>query len=210
MRTIYGVKVLSEEDLFDTCGRPRNIMDFVKMNIEDTLESLSDARHDYWHKPDFQSNEFKFSFIPIDAIENYVIFKTVERSMDLAVEYMITTSGIDRAKLIANAAKERIDECIEYYSYNSEVVPKSVCMVFIYDIKSETVKDICVTIPDKIIDKINSPMEYTCSKCSFTEKSDSLPENMMYSIVNDRVTYFCNRCARKTTHHTVHVGEEFN
>lgn len=210
MRTIYGTKVLTEGDLFDTCGRPKNIMDFVKMNIEETLKELDEARYSYWHQQEFQSNEFKLSFIPIDVIENYVIFKTVEKSMDLAVDYMVTTNGIDRAKLIAKAAKDRIDECIEYYADNMIIIPNSVCMIFIHDIKTELVKDICVTIPRKIIDRIEAPTEYTCSKCGFTEKAEVLPDNMMYSIINNKVTYFCNSCSRKVDCHVVHVGEEFN
>lgn len=211
MRTIYGVKVLTEEDLFDTCGRPKNIMDFVKMNIEDTLEALSEAKQDFWHSPDFQSNEFKLSFIPIDAIENYVMYKTVEKSMGLARDYMVTNNGIEKSELIAEAAKQRIDDCLEYYSYNQEIISESVCMVFIFDTrKDKYVKDMCVAIPNKIISKINAPMEYICSSCSFVEKSQSLPEKMMYSILDDKVTYFCNKCSRKHHIKMVPVGEEFN
>lgn len=210
MRTIYGVKVLTEEDLFDTCGRPKNIMDFVKMNIEDTLESLKEARRDYWHESDFQNNEFKFSFIPIDAIENYVMYKTVEKSMGLARDYMVTNNGIEQSELIAEAAQHRINECMEYYSYNSDVILDSVCMVFIFDPRKDFVKDICVAIPNKIISKINAPMEYKCCECSFVEKSHSLPEHMLYSIVNNKVAYYCNKCARKHKYEFVPVGEEFN
>ena len=210
MRIIYGTKVLTEEDLFDMCGRPQNIMDFVKMNVDDTLKELCEARYDYHHKQEFQSNEFKLSFIPIDVIEQYVIFKTVEKSMDLAINYMVTADGIDRARFIAGAAKERIDECIDYYSYNMSQIPNVVCMIFIYDTKTERVKDICVSVPRKAIDKINTPVDYQCSKCGYTERAEVLPDNMMYTIIDNGVTYFCNKCSRGLKYHTVHVGEEFN
>lgn len=209
MRIIYGTKVLTEEDLFDTCGRPKNIMDFVKMNVEDTLDELKEARYDYWHKPEYQSNEFKLSFIPIEVIENYVIYKTVEKSMDLVMDYMVTKNGIDMSKLIAEAAKERIDECIDYFADNIDKIPTAVCMIFIHDVKTEIVKDICVAIPKKIIDKIDASTEYYCSKCGFTERADVLPDNMMYTVVDNKVIYFCKPCSRRVNYRTVHVGEEF-
>lgn len=210
MRIIYGTKVLTEEDLFDMCGRPKNIMDFVKMNVEDTLEELSEARYDYHHEQEYQSNEFNLSFIPIDIIENYVLFKTVERSMDLAVAYMVTSEGIDRAKLISQAAKERIDESIEYYACNMSKIPNSVCMIFIRDTKTGRVKDICVSVPRRAIEKINMPTDYKCSKCGYVERAEVLPDNMMYTVMDNAVTYFCKSCSRGLRQHVVHVGEEFN
>ena len=211
MRIIYGTKVLTEEDLFDTCGRPKNIMDFVKMNVEDTLDELKEARYDYWHKPEYQSNEFKLSFIPIEVIENYVTYKTVEKSMDLVMDYMVTKNIIfeEQSYCFPEAAKERIDECIDYFADNIDKIPTAVCMIFIHDVKTEIVKDICVAIPKKIIDKIDAPTEYYCSKCGFTERADVLPDNMMYTVVDNKVIYFCKPCSRRVNYRTVHVGEEF-
>lgn len=209
MRTIYGTKVLTEEDLFDTYCRPRNIMEFIKMNIEQTLSELNEARYDFRHKAEFQSNEFKLSFIPIDVIEQYVIFKTVERSMGMAEEYMVSINGIDRVNLIAKSAKERISECIDCYADSMSDILKTICMVFVYDIKTDAVKDICVAIPKKIIDKINAPMEYTCNLCGKIDKSDVLPDNTMYTVIDNKVVYYCKHCSHCIEHHTVHVGEEF-
>lgn len=210
MRIIYGTKVLTEEDLFDTCGRPKNIMDFIKMNTEQTLSDLEGAKYDFRSKQEFQSNEFKLSFIPIDVIEEYVMFQTICRSIDIAIDYMATTDSIEKAKLIAKAAKQKIDECIEYYADNMSKIPNSVCMVFIYDTKTNNIKDMCVTIPRRAIDKINAPMEYECTDCKYIERTDVLPDNMMYTIIDNRVVYYCNKCAEKMNYNFVHVGEEFN
>lgn len=210
MRIIYGTKVLTEEDLFDTCGRPKNIMDFIKMNTEQTLIDLKEARYDFRSKQEFQSNEFKFSFIPIEVIEEYVMFQTICRSIDIAIDYMATEDSIKKAKLIAKAAKQKIDDCIEYYADNMSKIPTSVCMIFIYDLKTDKVKDMCVTIPRRVIDKINSPMEYQCTKCNFIERTDILPDNMMYTVIDNKVVYYCKNCSKTGNHKFVHVGEEFN
>lgn len=211
MRIIYGTKVLTEEDLFDTCGRPGNTIDFVNLDAESIMNDLSEVSLRYHKKSSYQSNEFLFLFIPVEIVEEYILFKTIGKSVDIAKDYMVTQKSIDKSDHISKAAEEKIEYFIDYYSGNTDFIRNSACVTFVLDpILNKRIRDVCVSVPRKIIDKAEAPMDYVCSECGITERTDILPDDMMYTIANNKIKYICNKCSISMGVNSSHVGDVFH
>lgn len=195
LRIVYGTKALTEDDLFDGCGRPRNILDFISNNLEDVLKNLRDAVLRFDHQG--YQTDFRFDFIPLDLVEEYILYTAVSRGVELALDFMATRNNIDRSKHIASAADEKLVMAMSRYTDNDNPnycnVLDAVCAAIIYDPISGSIKDICVCVPRKIVLKVEQDMEYCCDRCGKKQYSSALPE-MMYSIKGSAVYYYCKEC----------------
>lgn len=198
MRIVYGTKALTEDDLFDGCGRPRNILDFINQNLSDVLKNLRDAILHFDHQG--YQTDFKFDFIPLDLVEEYILYTAVSKGVELALDFMATRGNIDRSKHIASAADEKLAMAMDRYTNEDSAkycnIEDSVCAAIIYDAVSGKVKDICVCVPRKIISKVEQDIEYCCDRCGKKQYTSALPD-MMYTIKDGTIRYYCKDCCDK-------------
>lgn len=196
MRTVYGTKAITEDDIFEGCGRPRNIIEFVDKNLDEILKELRDVILHFKHEG--YQNDFRFDFIPLETIEEFILYRAVSRSVEIALDYMATRDNIDKSKHIVNAANEKLTQAIDKYSNfendNFCSIDDAVCVSIVYDALTEKVKDFYICIPRKIISKVEQDMEYRCSRCGKTQYTTALPDNMKYTIMDNKVIYYCVDC----------------
>ena len=206
MRIIYGTKVLIEKDLFENCGRPINLIQLVTDNLDSVLEDLDDVCLFFMHRGTYQSAQFNFRFIPLNVIEQYILYKSVKSNAEDSIKNMATNSTRKYFDQMIEIAKDRLDSLIkEYTDLELRKLEYETCMTFIFD-ENDKLKDICLAIPELVVSKINTLTEYTCTKCGATKKTDILPEDMYYRIHDGQVIYYCNNCVSDYPD-AVHVGD---
>lgn len=206
MRIIYGTKVLTSDDIFMNYTTPKNTKDFVKKNLSRIIRDLSEVLLCFKHDSTFQSQDFDFSFIPLDVIEKYIIYVESENSLKRAKKFLITENSTTNLSEDMRKNKNILDNLICKYSNASgnKSVDNSVCVAIICNEKK--FKDIKICIPNKIIAEVNKPIMYECEICNHKEYSKVLPYNMYYEIKNGQLFYFCKKCKNKNA---VHVGDSF-
>lgn len=205
MRVIYGTKVLTDEDLFENCSTSKSTKDFIKDNIEKVLWDLDVVCLHFIHRSTYQTQDFCFKFIPIDVIEKYIIYICSITSLEYAKKYVLNKESLKEIE--DNIAFNRIvlDEKISKYTDGDKSIEKEKCAIIAMD-KYDSVKEVKICIPEKIISHIESPMKYKCHKCGKVEYSDILPSHMFYEIKNDKIIYYCDKCK---TEKAVYVGASF-
>lgn len=196
MRTVYGTKTMTEDDIFEGCGGPRNIIEFVDKNLEQILTALREVIIPFKHEG--YQNDFRFDFIPLETLEEFILYSTVSKSIEIALDYMATRDNIDKSKHIVSAASEKLTRAINKYSnFEKDYFCSpydTVCVAIVYDALTEKARNFYFCIPRKIISKVEQDMEYTCSRCGKTQSTSALPDDMKYTIIDNKVVYYCSDC----------------
>lgn len=187
---------MTNEELFETSIRPSYITDFVKGNIDDIDRDL---RGDMFELERFFKSEFislRVDFLPIDIIKFYMPYKKNLRDKLDGNDH----SSITEAETLLENFLDNRD-----FSFNQNELH----LAIIREAKDGIFLDSCLCVPRIIIGKLQSPTVYTCKKCGYTEAVINELPDMMYTIENNRVEYYCKECIDSNVK-VVHVGDSFS
>lgn len=203
MRIIYGVKILTHEDLFEHSSDIKSIRDFIEDNSAQILNDLNEVSLSFIHRNTYQSQDFNFRFIPLEVIEKYITYFLSQKELLQIKQYAISNNVLEKSQKNVINNKKKLDTAIEKYICKD--ITNKKCVIIAID-KYGKIKDVKICIPNNVICKIKNPVVYECSKCHHKEYSDILPDDMYYEIKNNEIEYFCSKCKTKKS---VHVGESF-
>lgn len=207
MITIYGAKVIDEDDLFEKNGRPKNVCEFASIEKENIFRDLRDVILPIKFEESYKSTELDLSFIPLELIEEYVLYRSVQKSAEIAISCMTKTQSISDAQLLVENAYKKLQEKISQYEYGDKKIADQLCITYIFNSQSE-IKDICLSLPRKVFEFINKPIMYECCICKNKEYTNDLPDNMFYCISRNKIKYYCSKCS-ENIEKAVHVGDNF-
>lgn len=196
MKSIYGVPVITCDDLFSTAVRPSYITDFVSRYIEDIDTDLGGDMIPLgkFFKSDFVS--LWVDFVPLDIVEYYIMYKSkLENDIN---------NNIDKRTVLLNA-----ESTLENFLDNRDNTFKDnkLHLAIIREAKQGHYLDACLCVPRVVISKLKSPTIYTCKRCGYTEaKTNDLPDDMLYTIEDNKVVYYCKECLSGKSN-IVHVGD---
>lgn len=195
MKSIYGVPVITSEDLFSTSVRPSYITDFVAKYIDDIDVDLGG---DMISLGRFFKSEFVslwVDFVPLDILEYYIAYKTkLEKDMD---------DAIDKAGVLLDA-QSYLEDFLD--DRDNSFKDNKLHLAIIREAKQGHYLDACLCVPRVVISKLKSPTIYTCNRCGYTEaKVNDLPD-MLYTIEDNKVVYYCKECLSGKSN-VVHVGD---
>lgn len=195
MKYIYGVPVITTDDLFLTSLRSEEMSSFVYSHEEDIIRDL---RGEITNLESLFKSEFirlNVDFIPLDIMSRYILYKLVEDSNIASNAEVIESARADFNDFIENRE----------FRFNPNILHVSLVRESI----ENHLIDVCINLPSTIISKAKVPVIYKCCGCEYTETTLNKLPNMFYTVADGEIKYFCKNC--KSNHYKlVHVGDSFS
>lgn len=220
MLSIYGVKTLTEGDIFNHCGRPNALKDTIYNKFEEITDLLDEEDKYLFVKIDstLQRVEFNIEFIPLELVEEYIKFNKEIEAIDSICNAMVTEDKVIKLQQDKENVKKMFLEKVKAYDKN---IMEDTCVAVLLDKQYGGCKNIIsyyICNPRKIITLANKMIKYECCHCGKTIKCstevDDMPDEWYYTVVNLGIDYYCPECneeiSKRRVHvRTVHVGDTF-
>jgi hypothetical protein len=213
MRTIYGLKMFTLDDITNKIGGRPIICNHLKQHPEilekfDHSEKLEVNTSLKENTPIYNmAKSLKFIFVSIDLLEERMILDNIVSNMEEVKKMLITVSRAEKVERIVNKHLDSYENFSDRYS--GEALLKLSCFMFVYDNDENKLIDVYTAIPVEVINYLYKPIEYQCSVCNHLEKTDNtsfdrfMPD-MYYKVVDNEIDYRCKDHKAAGYHH---VGE---
>lgn len=211
MNVLYGLKVKNEDDIFDGIGKPQNIVSFARENSELIFSKLGEAFRTVKEICTVHVSDIEFKFVPLFLVEELILHQGIISSMSDSSDRVATSISKIKTMEIANSAERRLEDEVEKYLDNLSIDCMDIlCLFFIFN-RSGGIKDIGITKPKLIMERLDAVTSYSCHHCKKVEiaERDDLPEHTKYCIKNGKVFYYCEKCAKSTHIKTADLGDIF-
>lgn len=212
MQVIYGVQFKDLDDVFYFAGRPQNLVNYVDENIMNVLSNTSPASYHIDFPQTVIGHDMSCIFVPVDVVEEFIMFDALAKPLEKSLKGLITLKRITHTEELIGKLEMDFEHFMGGYMEDTEnkIINNSCVAIVINNSTKEVIKT-CVTIPRKIISKLDEPIEYHCHSCNHVEyiKGNSLPfpTDMYYKIDDDNaIEYYCECCAKKRDDLS-HVGD---
>lgn len=213
MRTVYGLKMFTLEDIISKIGGRPTICNYLKEHpsILDKFEEDEKLVIDTSIHENFpiynMAKCLKFVFVSIDLLEERLILDKFIPNLEEIKDILVTVS---RAEKVERMVTKHINSYEKYSDvYSGDNLAEARCFMFVYDKDDDKLIDVFTAIPSEIISFLTEPIEYKCSVCSTIQSTDNssfdkfIP-NMFYNVNNNSIDY---RCSDHIEEGYVHVGE---
>lgn len=209
--------MLTLEDLFPNCRLPQTIAKYVTDNLMTLITNLSMSSF-IISCPEAMGwkGDLKFICIPVDEIERYIEYEKYKQYIEESTSMMLDHHKIATLQRKMEQRYQNREFNLDMYTYNEEKIINEPCVITAMDRDSGKVFDIYFTIPRKVLDRIDTKIQYNCCHCNYTSSikpaEELFPLDMCYGIYEDEVKYFCIDCALKESknHKLSHVGDSID
>lgn len=206
MRTIYGLKMLTLDDIIMNTGGKPNMCTYLRKN-ENILDKFNDEEKyiiDVGMNGNFPIynilTPYKFIFVSMDLLEERMILDSVIPSLRNISEILMNVTRVEKVSRIINRYESAYDEYASKYSGESLLTQP--CFMFVYGEKYNLI-DVYTAIPQDVLSFLSNPIIYKCCNCNKEVKS--IPESFeaflpdIYYSVNkqNEITYMCKECMIK-------------
>lgn len=217
MITIYGIKTVTESDIFNHCGKPNSIKELVFNNYKEMIDIFDDYIIVSELNSTLQRAEFNIVFIPLELVEEYVKFTKAIEALDSICNSMVTEKKILEIANEKKKIKKEFEHTIKQYKGKDNVV-NNTCLAILLDKpiteygEFANITNYYICTPRKILSAMDKTIDYTCALCGNKIKSkistDDIPE-WFYGICNDRINYYCPECKNTSNKTLSHIGDTF-
>lgn len=109
-----AIAIKSINDLKSRLTKPP-LCDYVKDNLSDVRDSLYEAMKTIYSTDGnvILDKKCKITFLPVDTLQEYIMYEGLKDSMDKNNDLIITTEAKNRAVNIVNGAKRYLDAKME-------------------------------------------------------------------------------------------------
>ncbi|MDF2841727.1 MAG: hypothetical protein K0R00_153 [Herbinix sp.] len=213
MRTIYGLKMFTLEDITGKTGGRPSVCNLLKEDpsILDRFEDGEKMVVDTGLHQNFtvynMAKCLKFVFVSIDLFEEKLILDNFTSNISDVLKMLTTVSRTEKVERIIN---KHIDSYEKYSNkYSGEALLKEPCFMFVFDNDTNKLVDVYTAIPGEVIYCLSKPIEYECSVCGKIEQTENTSFNnflpkMYYKSSEKEIDY---RCEDHKEHDYSHVGE---
>ncbi|MEG1502379.1 MAG: hypothetical protein RR370_03210, partial [Synergistaceae bacterium] len=160
MKTIYGVPVVTYDELFATSLRPHDLMKFVRQYEKDLS---SDLAGDITRLEDLFKSEFiqiRVDFIPLDIVEEYTLYKLTVEAGKRAARCIVTPYELSRLSATVKQSEQSFEMYMDLRGFNFN--ENSMNLALIRDAKESNLIDACLCVPRVILSKLYEPTTYEC------------------------------------------------
>jgi hypothetical protein len=213
MRTIYGLKMFTLEDIINNIGGRPAICNFLKENSnildkfdDDEIIVLDTGIHENF--PIYNmAKSMKFVFVSIDLLEERLILDNMVTNVEEVSKLFVTANRTEKVERIVNKYNDSYERYAE--SNSGEVLMKKSCFMFVYDNDEHKLMDVFTAIPANVVALLTEPIEYKCDVCGKIEEAnntsfDNFMPDMYYKVIDNKIDY---RCPAHKEDDYSHVGE---